>query len=322
MNRRIDDDAALWISRLDGADPACVQDPAFADWLSAPANQAAYERFRGIWVDPLLMESLRAARAAESPSFVPRQSWEGLAGIAAAASIVFFAAFFSFRGPQPPDERYSTPIAQRHSYELADASRLDLNADSAATLRFSPDQRFVHLENGEAFFRVSRDPVRPFVVKANGLEVIVHGTAFNIDIADDMTFLDVYEGAVEVRAPGRSTVPLRLTAGQRIVLEAGGLAAPETFDTSLGVDWMSDWLEIDNTPLARVMPELARYLGVPIEIPEPALAAKRISGRFRLSRPEDALRSLAAIHDFQIQKSGDAVVLTLECEVSATPCPD
>lgn len=298
--------AARWASRLDGADPRTVNDTVFAEWLAVPGNRVHYEQHRATWRDPVLMASLRAARAAASERKFSRRLLFGGGLAAAAAALTLVVALGD---TSPFAQRYSTETARRATFELTDGSTLELNAASSVTVDFTGARRLVRLEAGEAFFRVSHDPERSFVVDVNGMEVIVHGTAFNIDISGGQNYLDVYEGIVEVRLAGTTNGLAELVAGQRTVFDRSHLTPVETFDAALGVDWMSDWLEVDNAPLSRVMPKLARYLGVSIDIPDTRLAARRVTGRFRLSRAEDVLTSLAEIHRFTIQRTTDALIL-------------
>lgn len=300
--------AARWVSRLDGADPRTISDAAFADWLSVPGNRVLYEETRATWRDPALMESLRIARArdaAGAQQHTRRRLFIG--GFAAAAATL--ALVVALGDTLPFAQRYSTVTAERRTYELTDGSTLELNAASSVTVDFSSARRFVRIEAGEVFFRVAHDPDRSFIVDVNGMEAIVHGTAFNIDTTAGQNYLDVYEGVVEVRVAGSPNGLAELVAGQRTVFDRGRVTPVETFDASLGVDWMSDWLEVDDAPLSRVMPKLARYLGASIVIPDEGLASRRVSGRFRLSKAAEVLASLAEIHRFNIQRTSDVVVL-------------
>ena len=64
---------------------------------------------------------------------------------------------------------------------MADGTKVILNADSKIRYpdRFAGDQRLVELE-GEAFFEVRKDTLKPFIVQTNRLKVRVLGTVFNL----------------------------------------------------------------------------------------------------------------------------------------------
>lgn len=65
--------------------------------------------------------------------------------------------------------------------DLPDGSKVFLNRDSRLTYRshFSKDKREVSL-TGEAFFEISHDPSKPFIIDAGGANVKVVGTSFNV----------------------------------------------------------------------------------------------------------------------------------------------
>lgn len=70
---------------------------------------------------------------------------------------------------------------QKKNVTLPDGSRVWVNAHSK--LRFANGferNRNIILDYGEAFFDVTRDSQHPFLVKVDGLQVSVLGTAFNI----------------------------------------------------------------------------------------------------------------------------------------------
>lgn len=103
--------------------------------------------------------------------------------------------------PQPESgkdvmtEEYHTVIVPRggeYNLTLADGTNVWLNSDSKLKfpLHFVGNQRAVYLE-GEAFFEVTSDSLKPFVVKTAEVNVKVLGTSFNV-----MNYTD--EAKVEV----------------------------------------------------------------------------------------------------------------------------
>lgn len=77
--------------------------------------------------------------------------------------------------------KLSVPKGGEYRIELEDGTKVWIN--SASRLRypvvFSGDTREVYLE-GEAYFEVQRDVVRPFIVHSGGQKVTVLGTSFGI----------------------------------------------------------------------------------------------------------------------------------------------
>lgn len=69
------------------------------------------------------------------------------------------------------DDLYSTPVGGLQRVVLSDYSLLELNSDTAALVKYRGSLRTIELLHGEAAFRVSRDPKRPFVAIAGNAAV-------------------------------------------------------------------------------------------------------------------------------------------------------
>lgn len=86
----------------------------------------------------------------------------------------------------------SVPLGSQSKVVLPDLSVVWINAGSS--LKYSEDfnkhTREVNL-SGEAYFEVATDSVRPFVVKAEKLDIKVMGTRFNVKAYEDEETVDV-----------------------------------------------------------------------------------------------------------------------------------
>lgn len=117
---------------------------------------------------------------------------------------------------------YHIPRGSRSHIFLPDGTSVWLNAGS--TLKYNQDfgsvKREVILE-GEAYFDVVRDELKPFMVKAGDAVVKVLGTAFNVKAYPEEGFIEttVERGKVQVSSPGISLKGqeiITLTANQKI----------------------------------------------------------------------------------------------------------
>jgi len=82
---------------------------------------------------------------------------------------------------QNPDNEIVVPLGAKSQIILSDGTKVWLNAGSKLRfpVNFLSDIREVYLE-GEAFFDVSKNMKKLFVVKTSGINVKVYGTQFNI----------------------------------------------------------------------------------------------------------------------------------------------
>ncbi|MGK9126215.1 FecR domain-containing protein [Olivibacter sp. SA151] len=95
-----------------------------------------------------------------------------------------------------------TGIKQIKKVDLPDGSMLYVNANSTIRIRepLLANKREIFLDEGEAYFEVARDSLRPFIVHTPSLKMEVLGTAFNVKsykTLDDVT-IEVQHGKVRV----------------------------------------------------------------------------------------------------------------------------
>jgi transmembrane sensor len=149
------------------------------------------------------------------------------AGLVAVALIGGWLRFDAIRESQHGVFAYSTAPGQRRTFNLAEGSKITLDANSALNVELTPGQRSLRLARGEAYFQVSKDPTRPFIVTAGGTRVRAVGTAFNVRISDHRTVVAVVEGKVEVTAPSESAKdPHPLPSPDRIDSHRAALRPP------------------------------------------------------------------------------------------------
>ena len=119
---------------------------------------------------------------------------------------------------------YRTAIGGLQDVPLPDGSVITLSSDSRILVTLSRSERHIDLQQGEAFFKVAKDPSRPFVVSAGDRRAIAVGTRYDVrrDAADLRVI--VTQGVVRLESdngPGGHRRP----AFDRITPQVGGHAA-------------------------------------------------------------------------------------------------
>lgn len=161
----------------------------------------------------------------------------------------------------------TTTRGRQYQLVLPDGSRVWLNA--ASSIRYptaAGDSRIVTI-TGEAYFEIAKDKSRPFIVKANGMDIEVLGTQFNVNsYADEMgTKTTLFEGKVKVVGGAGYTL---LKPGEQATVAtsgggtAGGHAAISVRSgVNLGavIAWKEGKFQFDKTPLPAVMRQLSRW---------------------------------------------------------------
>ena len=190
-----------------------------------------------------------------------------------------------------------TGVAQQREVTLADGSTIRLAPSSAIATHFTAECRDVRLLRGEAFFQVSHDAKRPFVVTTGAVQTTDVGTAFDVRRNAADTTVAVREGAVQVESSGSPH-------GVREVLRAGDEIRVETHGDRV-FDVARRHIEPEEVALwtsARAMVR-DRTVGDAVEAIRPwfhgvivlrgDLARQPLTGVYNLSDPLEALAAVA-----------------------------
>ncbi len=138
---------------------------------------------------------------------------------------------------------------------LDDQSMVVLNKASRIKYQLSGQKRLVRLD-GMAYFKVSKDAARPFVVRLNRSEVKVLGTEFFIEnIKDrDRVVVEVTGGRVEF---GNDQQKVILVKGQKAVFEDGTISMGN-YDSSSSAGWERGKLSFQSASLPEVLEVLMK----------------------------------------------------------------
>ncbi len=146
---------------------------------------------------------------------------------------------------------------------------------------FDEKKRFVQVQ-GVAFFEITRDEQKPFVVATGGLEVKVLGTSFYTQVASDGSAVEVgvQTGKVEVRV-NQNGQKVYLTAGQRVIYslqsQSFGPVAPMEVNR---IYWKTGVLVFKDAPLSEVFSQLETSFDLPFKYNAEAFRTCRLTGRF------------------------------------------
>jgi transmembrane sensor len=202
-------------------------------------------------------------------------------------------------------DEYAAPIGATREVRLADGSEVTLAPASRLQVpRDLSGARDVTLD-GEAYFRVTHDEARPFRVLAGGNAARVLGTEFDVRTGsgDDALTVAVASGRVGVGPDDREPTAV-LETGQMAILDAQGVARISPADLDRILAWTRGRIELDEATLADALPELERWYDVQLEVPDSALAARRVSASFRGEPIEQVLESLTIALGARFEREG------------------
>lgn len=315
--------AAEWLTKHDRGLTAAEQDD-FFQWLSAdPRHRAWFSRHRESWQRLDGIADWQPEHGAEpNPDVLARPSraarWVRPVALAAmAAGIAVAAGWFWLRAPLPATApAVAVAPAATGGYErrvLDDGSVAELNGGAEIEVNFSAAERRVLLRHGEAHFTVTKNPARPFIVRARGVDVRAVGTAFNVRLDSAAVEVLVTEGKVQVAPPAAETHPAALplvTAGERAVVPLATGATPQiarTTDAQLARmrAWQPQLLDFSSTPLAQVIAELNRRNRVQLVLADAASASVPIVASIRSDNLDGFVSLVAAAAGLQAEHRGD-----------------
>jgi transmembrane sensor len=157
------------------------------------------------------------------------------------------------------------PRGGKHQVVLPDGTKVYLNA--ASSLRFptafTGSERKVEL-TGEAYFEVSTDASKPFIIVANKQEVRVLGTSFNIQAYEDEPLhqTTLISGSIQVEAFNKQIL---LKPGQAAQLINQKELKLTNADVSRALAWKSDLIWLEDYTIESVMRQIARWYDVDIQ---------------------------------------------------------
>jgi len=257
------------------------------------------------------------------PSAPARPWWRRsllTAGAAFAAALVIGALSLSrdrVAPPLPAPRVYETTPAQRAEIVLSDGTRITLAPESRLRVAadFGTERRDVYLE-GEAFFDVAHDAVRPFTAYAGNASAHDIGTAFAIRSypRDRAVQVAVREGVVAMSGVGP------LAAGDVGTLASDGRATVRHGgDTASALGWLDGRFSYTDAPLTRVVEDLHRWHDADITIRDSALADLPFTGEMNGLSTSSALDLVARTLGLRVKRDGDR--FTLAADAGRTPHP-
>lgn len=302
-------EAARWVARLRGGDPAPGDQQAFLRWLNASeTHRKAFDAAEALWRQLGGLETVADRQLAEARAYLAqtrrRTARRRALAFAIAASLFAVVAWRADWLSHLDDQTYRTARGERKTVTLADGSRLDLNTDTELAVHLSRRGREVKLLHGEAVFTVAHGDARPFDVLAGNGRVRDIGTQFDVRRHADRISVSVLEGEVEVtgREGGAAQV---LRQGQQLSYTLAGditPAAPIAIATAAA--WREGRLAFNSQPLAEILAELGRYHGAVVVVASSRTLNTKVSGTVPIDDFGLALRTLAATLPVKLTQTG------------------
>ncbi len=188
-----------------------------------------------------------------------------------------------------------TPTGGEYFLTLSDGTRVFLNAASELKypVEFVGGKRVVDL-NGEAYFEVRKDSLRPFIVRVNGAEVTVLGTSFNVNTYGDdgQIYTTLVNGSVRILSEKNGQEEV-LTPGMQGVMniQTGQLTVREV-DVESYVAWREGRFVFRTMTLDLIMRQLQRWYDFEVFYQNPELKEYEFRGVIKRDMDLDKVLSV------------------------------
>jgi ferric-dicitrate binding protein FerR (iron transport regulator) len=232
-----------------------------------------------------------------------------------------------------------TKNGNRTKIVLPDGTQVWLNAGSNLDYnneQFNKDLREVIL-NGEAYFDVTKNPGKPFIIHTRKMDIKVLGTAFNVRSYNDEKFAEaaLIRGSIEVTLKDRKNQqPIILTPNEKISIsteeiqseqkknlihKAEAAAIPQFLVEKLTpnpkinviseIAWTQNKLYFEDESLENIALILERWFGKKIVITNETLGNLHYYGNFENETLEQVLSYLKLSKPFNFRIENDNVTI-------------
>lgn len=207
-----------------------------------------------------------------------------------------------------------TPAGQRACLVLQDGTEVWLNAKSKLVYpaQFTGEERRVKVE-GEAFFNVAKDSVKPFIVSAMDVDMKVLGTQFNVYCYPDVGYVEtsLLEGSVRVFFSGKEKEGILLKPDQQVTA-ANGKMVVKPIRLNEHFLWRDGVYAFENEPLIDILKKLELYYDVKIVVEDTTMFNETYTGKFRQRDSlDDIFKILQQIRSFKFCKDTENNIITL-----------
>ena len=173
---------------------------------------------------------------------------------------------------------------QTQCIQLPDGSKVTLNRHSQLSYPETFNKERIVKLNGEAYFEVSKNPKKPFRVKANGVTIRVLGTHCSVSVSNNAN------GKQMILKPNETAIYRKST---------GILSMHINANAQNEISWREGILSFNDISMGEIARQLSHHFNVTIQIKSEQLRNYKLNARFKQNETlEEILEMLAPIVGF------------------------
>ncbi len=202
--------------------------------------------------------------------------------IAASFLLLFFSAYSFLLKKNTTHQSHfivEAPFGEKSKLTLDDGSQVWLNSGSVLSVEHTMVKSETHVRlNGEAYFEVSKNKDRKFIVKTSAYDVEVLGTKFNISSypSSEQVITTLIEGSIRVTNEYNS---IEIEPGEKAFADTSTslIQKEQVLNASISNAWLSNSIIYDNISLNDLIIRLSKEYNVKIYLEAEELADKKLS---------------------------------------------
>lgn len=223
--------------------------------------------------------------------------------------------------PIRKNNKLVVPYGKRATLTLADGTKVWLNSGTELEFpgEFTGKTRDISV-SGEIYLEVARNPDHPFYVHANGLDIKVLGTSFNVSAyADNPQYAVVLvSGKVAVEAENGES--MEIAPNQMAAYDTRhGIICSEV-DVAEYISWKDNVLLFDRATIAEILQKIGRYYNISFEINDKTLSEQTCTGKLYLaSNIDDIMLALTVLSNTSYKREDNTVYITQKNNLPMKP---
>lgn len=273
---------------------------------------------------------------------INKKRWLWIAASAAAIAAICFGFLYSDKGSpttEPPIAKntVSTRPGSKTKIKLSDGTVVLLNAGSYITYNETFDAKLREVQlSGEAYFDVTHDEKRPFIIHTNSVDIRVLGTEFNVRSYpnEKTTETSLIRGSVEISVHNNPDKKIILKPNEKLVVNNSVFATENNNNnasaenskreelaimtlskiflnrkdsTSKETQWIKDRLVFEGEKLGKILADLEHLYNVRINTKNERLKRISITGDFENKSLHEIMEALRIAGEFNYTENEGVV---------------
>ena len=215
----------------------------------------------------------------------------------------------------------TTSRGQKLTVSLADGTKVKLNSESTITYPLTFENsgtREISL-SGEAFFTVTEDKKKPFIVHTDQLDAVVLGTSFNINAYQHNSRISITLETGKVRVETNQLSGLNrsfeILPGEQVsFIRSSREMHKQKIELSQFISWKDGTINLEDKTIQEAINILERWYNISFSLGDSKIEGCKLSGEFNSDNLENILRNMEFLTNLKFQLvNGTKVIVTGSC---------